>query len=344
MTIVEPRSQLVRPAADLAAVRGDLERLYVEHGDRVRAICASILRNPQESEDAAQQVFVSALRALWSGTEPRDPGAWLATIARHESWARARCQAGIPLSEELEDVTGDDPVTTVVRRAELAHAWQTIAELPPSQRQALLLREVRGLGYDELAADLRLSHASVRSLLSRARRTLRRQLEKGAGALTGAPWLNVFARLVSDTSNPPLSSASRTAAVGFGALVLTGGAVVAPTLTPHVRTHTLARNETSDGTVHRGTTDPTVAGAAVVPEGVKLAVPSEVATRDRHAGARSGDVDAAVSTHDGGASEGARTRPDDGSRGGRSDDGAVAVPSNGSSGGSGTPSSGGAGT
>ena len=67
MAVVEPRPQLAHPAVDLAAVGGDLERLYVEHGDRVRAICASILRNRQEAEDAAQQVFVSALRALRSG-------------------------------------------------------------------------------------------------------------------------------------------------------------------------------------------------------------------------------------------------------------------------------------
>ncbi len=164
---------------------------------------------------------------------PRDAGAWLATIARHESWARSRHQPPVPLHVELPDLAQEDPAAIVVRRAELTEAWRTIAELPRAQREALLLREVRGLGYDEVAADLRLSHASVRSLLSRARRTLRMQLEKDAGALTGAQWLNLLTRLFGDTSNPALSSATRTAAIGLGTLAITGGAIVAPPLARH---------------------------------------------------------------------------------------------------------------
>lgn len=225
MATLEPRPRAAAPE--------DLERLYVEHGERVYAVCASIVRNRQEAEDAAQQVFVSALRALRGGTVPRDAGAWLTTIARHESWARARRRPPGPLQSELPDRSQEDPAAAVVRRAELADAWRGIAELPPAQQKALLLREVRGLGYDELAEDLRLSRASVRSLLRRARHTLRMRLEQGAAALSGAQWLSMLARLSGDTSSPALSSATRTAAVGLGALALTGGAVVAPRLTHH---------------------------------------------------------------------------------------------------------------
>ena len=236
MATVEPRPRSAPPTVDVSRARAnrtELERLFVEHGGRVYTICGSILGNRQEAEDAAQQVFVSALRALQTGTVPRDAGAWLATIARHESWARSRRQPPVPLHVELPDLAQEDPAATVVRRAELTEAWRTIAELPRAQREALLLREVRGLGYDEVAADLRLSHASVRSLLSRARRTLRMQLEKDAGALTGAQWLNLLTRLFGDTSNPALSSATRTAAVGLGTLAITGGAIVAPPLARH---------------------------------------------------------------------------------------------------------------
>src|SRR5438445_2053619 len=209
--------------------RVELERLYVEHGERVRAICGSILRNRHEAEDASQQVFVAALRALRGGTVPRDAAAWLATIARHESWARARRSPAATLPEGLEDRAQEDPATTVVRRAELAETWETIAGLPASQREALLLREVRGLGYDELAADLRVSRASVRSLLSRARTTLRMQLERGAAVFAGAQWVNVLARLFDSASSPVLPSATRAAAAGVGALAIAGGAVVAST-------------------------------------------------------------------------------------------------------------------
>jgi RNA polymerase sigma factor (sigma-70 family) len=242
MAIVEPPFRVVQVVADSPAddVRERLECLYRAHGDRVLAICSSVLRDPHEAEDAAQQVFVSAFQALLRGTEPRDPVAWLATIARNESWARARRQPSVPLEPALRDVTQRDPSSLVVERMELARVWSAIEALPASQRDALLLREVRGLGYDELAADLQLSHPSVRSLINRARRTLRNQVERGAAALAPAPWLNFFTRVFGDASTPALSSASRTAAVGLGVIAITGGAVVAPSLTSTVHKRPVA--------------------------------------------------------------------------------------------------------
>jgi RNA polymerase sigma factor (sigma-70 family) len=235
-------------AAVVPHPRVELERLYAEHGERVRAICGSILRNRHEAEDAAQQVFVAALRALRGGTVPRDGGAWLATIARHESWVRARHNSLAALPEDLEDRAQEDPANTVVRRAELAETWETIAALPASQREALLLREVRGLDYDELADDLSLSHASVRSLLNRARTTLRMQLERGVAVLTGAQWVSALARLFdSASSSPALPSVTRAAAVGLGALAIAGGAVTASMPSQHTRPRPLAHASSPAG-------------------------------------------------------------------------------------------------
>ena len=169
----------------------------------MRAICTGLLRDRQEAEDAAQQVFLSALRSLHNGTVPRDPGAWLATISRRECWARARRPAVAALHAGLHDVKAEGPSTSAVSRAELEETWQAVAALPGRQREALLLREVRGLGYDELAEDMQLSRPSVRSLLTRARRTVRSQLQRGAAVLTGGPWLNMFPRLFGDGSNRP---------------------------------------------------------------------------------------------------------------------------------------------
>jgi RNA polymerase sigma factor (sigma-70 family) len=224
------RESAVRPADE---ARAAFERLYLGHHARVLAICTSILRNRCEAEDAAQEVFVSALRSLLAGTVPREPGAWLATIARHECWARGRREASAPLRPVPDSVGEEDPAAIAVRRAELLEIWRTIAELPGAQRDVLLLREVRGLRYDELAEDLHLSHASVRSLLNRARRAVRMNLERGAAVISGAPWLNALVRWFGDGPSPVASSATRAAAVGLGALVLSGGAVVAPTVTAH---------------------------------------------------------------------------------------------------------------
>src|SRR5262249_45619378 len=165
--------------------RATLEQLYREHGGGVLTLCSHLLRDRGEAEDAAQQSFVSAFRALLAGTVPRDDEAWLRTIARNECWARSGRGVVVPLSERLEAPPGADPVAAAIRGADFAAVWTAIAELPTKQRSALLLREVRGLTYDELADDLRTSRHSVRSLLLRARHTVRARLEKGAAAIGG---------------------------------------------------------------------------------------------------------------------------------------------------------------
>src|SRR5262245_57129351 len=260
MATIGHRLCSVEDVADLPAEepRIRLECLYREHAKRVHAICASVLRDRHEAEDAAQQVFLSAFHAMLRGHEPRDPAAWLVTIARNESRARARRSPSVALQPELRDDGQEDPSTVVARRSELARVWRAIESLPASQREALLLREVRGLRYHELADDLQLSHASVRSLISRARRTLRSQVERGAAALTGAPWLNVFARIFGDASSPALSSVSRTAAVGLGALAITGGAIVVPSQ----RAHSHQRQA-----MHVGSKPPVAASSPAVPAG-----------------------------------------------------------------------------
>lgn len=228
MATVEHRAD-VSPDCAADSARATVELLYTEHASRVYAVCASVLRDRAEAEDAVQQTFISAFCALMRGTEPRDPAAWLVTIARNESWSRVRRPRGVPLAPELEDLFQEDPSISAHRHGELARIWRAIEGLPETQRHALLLRELRGLTYDELAADLQLSGPSVRSLLNRARRSVRTQLERGA-ALVGAQWLNLFARLFGDASTSTASSASRTAAVGLGALALTGTAVITPSL------------------------------------------------------------------------------------------------------------------
>ena len=139
-----------RPGSGAAAARTEL--LYTEYGRTVSVLCQVLLRNRAEAEDAAQQTFLSAHRALLNGSEPREPAAWLATIARNECWARIRTRMREPLPvEELETVaTTNDPLAEAIRRADLAALWHAIEALPRQQRDALLLREFGGLTYDEL--------------------------------------------------------------------------------------------------------------------------------------------------------------------------------------------------
>jgi RNA polymerase sigma factor (sigma-70 family) len=209
-----------------------IDLLYREHGRRVQAICTSLLRDRVEAEDAAQQTFLSAYRARLKGSDPRDSAAWLATIARNECWHRSRTAAP-PAPETPVELPGPgaDPPDEVIQRAELTAVWDAISDLPDSQREALLLREIRGLSYDQVAESLEMSRPSVRALLSRARQRLHAQVRRGLAALGGMPGLEPLMRLLATGgSDSAVSTAAKAAAVGVGATAILGGALAVPRL------------------------------------------------------------------------------------------------------------------
>lgn len=154
-------------AADEAA------ELYARHCGLVLGICRALLRHPEDAADAAQQAYLSAHRALLAGTRPEDPAAWLATIARNECRMKIRKQMAAPawtaLDEDL-DGHGDATYQGAVRSASVGELRDAIAELPARQREALLLREVRGLSYDEVARAMAVSAPTVETLIFRARK------------------------------------------------------------------------------------------------------------------------------------------------------------------------------
>ena len=214
------------PAVESNGRSQDTEALYREHGAAVGALCRSLLRDRAEAEDATQQVFLSAHRALVNGSTPREPLAWLLAVARHECYARYRRRATspVPAGDVPEGETPDASVQAV-RAGELAAVWDEVGQMPAAQREAFLLREIRGLSYGQLTEELSLSAASVRSLLLRARARLRHRLRDAAAGLGALPW--VQALVAGGDGTPPVSAATKAAAVGIGALALVGGGDVA---------------------------------------------------------------------------------------------------------------------
>jgi RNA polymerase sigma factor (sigma-70 family) len=219
-----------RPGNGAAAAR--TEELYGRYVRTVSGLCGALLRDRAEAEDATQQTFLSAHRALLNGTDPREPAAWLATIARNECWARIRGRMRRPLpSSELETASDrHDPLAEAIRGADLAALWRAIEGLPRPQRDALLLREFGGLSYDELAEALAVSAPAVESLLFRARQRLRVQLGAAYASLSGASWLESLLRLL---GGAPV--AAKLAALGLGAATVTGSAVVVPRIVEQSR-------------------------------------------------------------------------------------------------------------
>ena len=161
---------------------------FTDHGRMVFAVCRAILHDADEAADATQATFLSAHEALLSGTAIRDPGAWLATIARNECRARLRVRASEPLPLHDECIrsslmTEDD----VERRTTVECLRIAIASLPEKQREAVVLRDLYGLHYGEIGRALGVSRPSVEALLFRARRTLRIGLRPVAGGALAVP-------------------------------------------------------------------------------------------------------------------------------------------------------------
>jgi RNA polymerase sigma factor (sigma-70 family) len=179
---VDPTSALPsRPSPGAAGAR--LGQLYTDHSRMVYGVCRMLLRDPNEAEDATQQVFLSAYRNLLTGTEVRDPAAWLGTIARNACRRRATARMREPLAL-ADDPTRISPSLeeTAVGREEAAALYAELAVLPEKQREAIVLRDFYGLRYDEVAVALGTSRPAVEALLFRARRRLKRTLRPGFAA------------------------------------------------------------------------------------------------------------------------------------------------------------------
>ena len=152
-------------------VGAEVGSLFREHARMVLGICRLRLRDPHEAEDAAQETFLAAYRSLLGGTEPRDPAAWLATIARNVCWTRLRKRVAVPGEGNQHAASAlPDPADEAADREELAGVKSAIADLPARQREAVVLRDFYGLSYEEVAAAISSSPPAVEALLSRGRR------------------------------------------------------------------------------------------------------------------------------------------------------------------------------
>jgi RNA polymerase sigma-70 factor (ECF subfamily) len=155
----------------------------------VYGLCHVLLRDPVDAEDATQQTFLLALRALLEGKEPREERAWLATIARNECLGRMRTAATRPLfvAEDADLPSARDTAAVAEGNDARTTVLEAVRELPSHQRDAFVLRELFGLSYDEIATALGVTRSSVESLLFRARQRLQADLQpvrSALGALT----------------------------------------------------------------------------------------------------------------------------------------------------------------
>jgi RNA polymerase sigma factor (sigma-70 family) len=155
------------------------ERIYRRHVGDVYRYALTVLRNPADAEDVTQTTFMNAYRAFTRGERPRNAQNWLIAITHNVCRQRFRQSLRRPEEVEYDDAIGDVVADEEGPSAE--DIQRALGQLAFNQRAALVMRELEGRSYAEIAEILGTSVAAVETLIFRARRALREQLE---GSLT----------------------------------------------------------------------------------------------------------------------------------------------------------------
>jgi RNA polymerase sigma factor (sigma-70 family) len=145
--------------------------IYERHRPVVLAVCMGVLGTPPDAEDATQETF-SALAVALRTRPPAELRPWLIRVARNASidTTRRRRHRLLTLDGEIPEVAARP---AGVGQAELAVVLDGIRELPEGQRMALLMRELGGHSYAEIAEFLATDEEAVKGLIARARVGLR---------------------------------------------------------------------------------------------------------------------------------------------------------------------------
>jgi RNA polymerase sigma-70 factor (ECF subfamily) len=180
---------IARLAVDL---EGSFEGLVLGHQDRIYSIALRMLGDRGDAEEAAQDAFVRAYRALAGYDEARIRElrlrAWLATIvlnlcrsrlSRRPASTKATLSLDVALPGELEPRIreGSGPAAISASRAAAREWAELLLALPPAYRSAVVLRHVDGLSYPELALALDRPEGTVKAQVHRGLAMLRTAFE-----------------------------------------------------------------------------------------------------------------------------------------------------------------------
>ena len=227
-TVIEPArlagSSLLRLQSDARLIdltRAGNQRAFEAIVERYRGpllrYCSGILPAAR-AEDAVQQAFMNAYRAMVDGDAHIELRPWLYRIA-HNASLNALRQSGWGHEELSEDFDGvERPDQAVERRERLGAVVASVQGLPERQRDAIVLRELEGRSHDEIARELGVGSGAVRQLLNRARNTLR-------AAATAVTPLPLVERLARAREGEPLGT--RVAELTAGATAAAGTGIVA---------------------------------------------------------------------------------------------------------------------
>ena len=161
-------------------------RLVNDHQRMVYQLAVHLLGDPQEALDLSQEVFLRVFRTLPQFRGQSSLKTWIYRIVinqasnRRRWWRRRHRSQQVALEEHTaahgeiaESRHSADPDRVLQEREVARKVWAALDRLPFDQRAVIVLREIDGLRYEEIAASLGVAVGTVKSRLARARQSLR---------------------------------------------------------------------------------------------------------------------------------------------------------------------------
>jgi RNA polymerase sigma factor (sigma-70 family) len=143
--------------------------LYERHHQALYRYCRSIVRNEHDAQDALQGAMAAALAGAGTWRPGVPVRAWLFRIAHNEAVSLLRRRRRVAPLEDAPEPISASTESQVRERQRLATLVADLQDLPERQRSALVMRELSGLGHDEIAAALSTSTATAKQAIFEAR-------------------------------------------------------------------------------------------------------------------------------------------------------------------------------
>ncbi len=162
------------------------ETLVLPHLDAAYTLARHLMRNEHDAQDVAQEAYLRALK-YFDGFRGGDARAWILTIVRNtcHTWYRSRGAEthSVEFDDELHSagVAEEHPEAAVLRAADREMVRRAVDDLPLEFREVIILRELQGLSYKEIAEIAAIPLGTVMSRLARARQRLERTLGRATG-------------------------------------------------------------------------------------------------------------------------------------------------------------------
>lgn len=178
------------------------ETLISRYEEPVYSIVSRLVDDPSDAPDVVQEVFLKVFRKVDGFREESSLKTWIYRIAvnearNHHRWFSRRRwkETGIePASAEQQGPLdwmpdpGPSPFDVALDHETATLLEEALAKVSPNFRAALVLREIEGFSYEEIAEILEISLGTVKSRILRGRESLRKHLAERLRAAPSSPW------------------------------------------------------------------------------------------------------------------------------------------------------------